>query len=240
MPGPAWRVLAAVLVLCFLSAPRKAASAPEKPGALKPMSDKERDELMARLETNLAKLKSLRTRFVQEKHLAIFAEVVEAKGVLLFRKPDMVRFEMTSPFQSVLIARGRGVSKYERIKGRWRRMKLRNADLVGMITQEIAGWMRGRLRAMGGRYELSALKGKETVIRLRPKSPEFRKHIAAIELGIAPGAKGIATVTIREPGADFTRLRFYDQRHDLALPLALFEGSGEEPAALPALAEKSK
>jgi len=199
--------------------------------------DLSQTELTALLDHMEAELKSVRTmtaEFTQEKHLAIFLDVMKSRGRLFFRRPDAVRFEMLSPFKSVMIASGKSVAKYEFRKGKWEKLKLGSPDVILMVTKEIATWLEGRLRARGDMYEITASKGDSTIIKMTPRHEEFRKFITAIELTMKQDNVRVAVVTIREPGGDFTQMTYVDVKENVELPPAVFDASGAAPKAAPA------
>ncbi len=79
--------------------------------------------LLDRVESDLRDLQSLQTSFEQEKRMAIFVEPVKASGILLFQSPRQLRFEIKTPFHSILVARSGSVARYEYLDNKW--VKLR-------------------------------------------------------------------------------------------------------------------
>jgi outer membrane lipoprotein-sorting protein len=201
---------------------------------MKRLAPAQLEALLTRIENDLSGVKSLFLDFEQEKHLSLLADVVRAKGVCLFVRPNIIRFEITEPFRSVLIAHDRTVAKFEYLDGNWQKLRLPSPDVVLMVTREIASWLKGTLRQQANLYEIAAFEGKKTVIVLTPRAEAMRKHIAAIELQLAEKGSAVATAVIREPGGDFTRIRFVRERRNVDLPDALFDTAGQTPAPLPA------
>ena len=64
----------------------------------------EQADFLARLSKSLGQVKSVRADFTQTKKLAVFKRPVTAKGVLIFERPDRLRWEIRKPFRSILIA----------------------------------------------------------------------------------------------------------------------------------------
>jgi hypothetical protein len=197
------------------------------------LSDAELDALLARLEKELGSIHSLKTEFIQERRLSIFTDPVEAKGVLLFVCPDNVRFEITEPFHSILIAGPSSVANFEFIGGEWKKLSLGSPDSILLVTRQIAEWLQGRFRDEHSLYEISALEGNDTVIVLTPKPEQLKKFITAIELMLTPEKSRIATVTIREPSEDYTHLKFFNQEKDVEGLDQFFTTTGSVPVQLP-------
>jgi outer membrane lipoprotein-sorting protein len=196
------------------------------------LSADELDKLLTVIEKELGTIKSLKTEFIQEKHLSIFSDIIKAKGICLFKAPDLVRFEISEPFQSSLVARQKKVAKFEMIKGKWQKLKLPSRDIILMVTKQIATWLRGRFRDKNGIYDISATVGKDTTIVLIPKDKNFRKNMSAIELVLAKNKKHIAAVRLLEAGGDFTIMKFIKQQRDIELPDEIFSTSGSAPTKI--------
>ena len=223
--------LAMVLALLVATARGREGEAPAEPP--RTLNAPELAALLDRVEGKLGQVHSLRADFVQEKHLSLFTDVVTSEGVLLFVRPNAVRFEMTKPFQSVLIAAGKSVARYEFLDGRWQKMMPGGAAVVRIVTQQIASWLEGKFRAKSDLYEISAADAGGITITLLPRDAKFREFVTAIELALAKEETHFTSVTIREPGGDFTRMLFTHPRHNVELPKQLFDTGGATPPPLP-------
>ncbi|TET35841.1 MAG: outer membrane lipoprotein carrier protein LolA [Planctomycetota bacterium] len=245
MPGRSERkALALALIVLFLigcssivsiGAEEKAEkddSSSEDEKTARSMGGKELGALLDRLEKNLGNLSSLKVSFEQEKHLSIFTDVVKSKGVCVFKKPDKLRFEITEPFQSVVITSGKSVAKYEKMEDEWKKIKSAGAELILKVTGQIASWLQGRFRGKSTLYAISAVQGKTATIVLTPKSKKFRKRISKIELGISADETRITFVTIRESGGDYSTMVFSDEERDAGIEDSLFNTDGDAPAPL--------
>lgn len=196
------------------------------------LQGKELDNLLDRLEKNLGQLRSLKTRFIQNKYLSIFKKPVRSRGVFLFLSPDRVRFEITKPFHSVMIASSASVAKYEWVEGKWKKLKLGNSDLILIVTGQIATWTKGLFRKKKDLYLIEGREGENKKIILTPRDKKFRQHIGAIEVGIAKDEKSLDFVIIRETGGDYTEMLFLDKKQNLNLSKDFFDTDRETPAPL--------
>jgi outer membrane lipoprotein-sorting protein len=219
-------------VHCLLSTALVGRAAEDAAEPLRKLSEQELDSLLDRLEAKLGRVRSLRANFVQEKHLSIFTDVVKSEGVLLFLRPDSVRFEMTKPYQSVLIAAERSVARYEFLDGHWQKMKSEGVTPVRVVTEQIAMWMAGKFRERKDVYGISATADGMVTITLTPRNEKFRQYVTAIELGLNKEESYFSTVTIREPGGDFTRMLFVNPEHNIDLPKQVFDTAGPAPPPL--------
>ena len=244
-------VIAAVALFCFAAfgsgtsaAEGKAAqqdavktvadtSAPgESPAGLPKMSDKDLQSLLDRLENTLGKIRTLEARFVQEKKLSIFRDIVKSEGLLVFQRPDRVRFEITEPFQSAIVTNGKSAARYELVDGAWKKLDAVDAEVMAMVTGQICSWIEGRFREKSDVYEISALASTPVTVVLTPRNERFRKYIEAIELSLAPDETKVTAVTVREPGGDSTVMRFTHERRDRDIPPEVFDVTAAAPVAV--------
>ena len=193
------------------------------------LSPDEQERFLKLVEGNLSTIRSLWTEFLQEKHLEIFTEVVKAKGRCIFQSPDRVRFEFTEPFKSVLIVKDGKLSKYEFLEGKWQKLETGQQQIILMVIDHITSWIRGRFAEKQDVYEIAVEKGDNTRIILSPKNEKFREHIRSIELVLTKEEKGLKQIIIREPGGDYTQITFINEKRNIDIPAAVFDGSGPEP-----------
>jgi hypothetical protein len=192
----------------------------------------ELDALLLRVENDLRDLRSLQTEFVQKKHLSIFVEPVESKGMLLFRRPKDIRFDIIEPFKSTLIVSSGAVARYECAGGKWRKLNSAMNDAFARVTEHLVLWMQGRLREARQVYSIAATAGPEPTIILTPTQPKFKDFIKTIEIRIAFQPTRVAALTIREPNDDYTEIRFASELRNQELPMAYFGVDAPVPAPI--------
>lgn len=197
------------------------------------LSPEELAQLLERTEKEFGKIQSLFTDFIQEKHLEIFARPAVARGRCIFQNPGKMRFEITEPFQSVLIVNDKAVAKYERVEGKWQKLQSSQQQLVLLIIDHITLWLQGRLRGKEEIYAIAAEKGETTKVILTPRNEGFRKHLAAIELVMNRDETGLRQIILREPGQDYTVITFINDRRNLAIPPEVFNTNSPAPPPIP-------
>ena len=92
----------------------------------------------------MAKADTVFSRFVQERHLSLFTEPLRSEGCLCFQKPGRIRWEIISPYKSILVSDGSGVAQFEWADDQWRKFDLGLADALQNVVSQIAGVMEGR------------------------------------------------------------------------------------------------
>lgn len=194
------------------------------------LNESELAALLDELDETFGALTSVRTEFVQEKHLAIFQDVVKCQGILYFEKPGRVRFEIVKPFRSVLIANGKSVAQYEFIGGAWEKLRSGGREGILTITGQIASWLQGQFRQNDDVYAISARRGARTSIVLTPKDQGLAEYIRRIDIALDKSHSRIERLEIHEPSGDYTVIVFTENNHNVELPPGLFRTSGQVPA----------
>ena len=189
-------------------------------------------EVLQKIELNLSEFSSLQTEFVQEKHLSIFSDPVMAKGVLYFKKPQMLRFEITDPYHSILITNGRAVAQYERIDDQWEKLRSGGVGAIQMVTKQISSWLQGKLQQDNNAYTISADAEHPNRVHLVPIDPEFLNHIKRIDITFDQEFQHINEIKLHEPSGDFTRIQFISVQKSIAIPSDAFNTSGRTPEVL--------
>jgi len=168
------RTIASIVVLaCGLVAVAAVNHRPDTRPATRPATQPARDltaaetkKLLAEVSAKLGNVKTVWSRFEQETHISLFAEVVRVKGVCLFAAPDKVRFELVAPFRSVTIVSGKTVGRYEHLAGTWQTVAV-PSTLITTVTSQIAAWLQGRFDDANNTYAITARQSGRTTVILR-------------------------------------------------------------------------
>ena len=86
--------------------------------ALQPVTDPRR--ILEDLQHKMASLESVYFEFTQERQLQLFAEPLRSEGVMLIANPGQIRWETTTPYQSILLGNQKSVAQFEKIDGQWK------------------------------------------------------------------------------------------------------------------------
>lgn len=171
------------------------------------------------------------TRFVQERHLALFAEPLRSEGFLCFQQPGRIRWETLVPYQSILVSDGAGVAQFEYADGHWKKLDLGLGGALQHIVSQIAGVMDGRFARDQRGYTAMVTNGvDELVVTLIPQNETIRKVMASIELHLAANLTATRRIVLRETDGDYTEIIFTGQTVNFEPPAKTFDRSA--PAAL--------
>jgi len=183
----------------------------------------ERNVFLASLKKSLDGVRGIKATFVQERHMEFFMDDLKAEGVCFFEAPDKLRWEISEPFVSILIYNGRDVAKFDMKDSVLRKLSLGNFDVLREVLSQITDWMKGDFSRADGVYNLRVFRGaKNNLLLLEPRSEAYKKAIRTIELTADRETNHITMVVIREPGRDYIRIRFVDEKINQECPVGTF------------------
>ncbi len=224
-PGPALLLLALLLVnLCSVCL---AADVPH----LTPVADPK--PILADLQQKMAALTSVYLEFTQERQLQLFAEPIKSEGVMLIDRPGQIRWETTTPFQSILLGNQKSVAQFEFTDGKWNKLKLGFPQMLKRVMDQMTLLHQGKLDALTSDYTITVATGAVTVISMVPKDDAIRSMLAVLEIHLHPDLSATREVVMREPGNDFTRIIFNREKRGVKFPEKTFDQT--KPAELAAI-----
>lgn len=192
-------------------------------GLYSSLSTDESTALLQSISAHLGAVRSFDANFFQEHHLAMYLDVLKARGVSAFQSPDRFRWELTDPYRSVLIYNRGNVAKFEERNGRMQRVDSGAYDLLRNLMGQMTAWMRGDFKDAQTRFNLRALVGPEYQLELTPKAKEMLQYVRRIEVYLHKDPITIARIVIREPEEDFIEIRFENLHQNSSPADALFD-----------------
>ena len=171
------------------------------------------------------------TRFVQHKRLAMLDIVLESEGMIFFRRPGSVRYEIISPVRSLMIYDGKKVQCYAFSEDKWNLLNNPGATAIGQVLRQIGRWIQGDFDADRKMFELEAVPAEDGggSIHLIPRSKALAEYIQRVEIHVKKVGDNyrVAQVIIRESDVDLTDMRFLQELHNQPIP----EGTFTSPEA---------
>ena len=180
-------------------------------------------ECLKRIEKSQSDHKDFIGKFKQEKHIALFDEVIESGGRFVFRKPNNVRWEYEKPHQSILVIAGDDGQKWTETTRKVEKFKLSDDRGLDAVVKQLFTWFKGEFTKLGDDYEVEIAERSPTKLKMTPKKEIVKKFIASIEVKFGEKDESIATVKITEPGDDYVLYTFSDTKLDSGVKDEEFE-----------------
>ena len=179
--------------------------------------------LLNELKVAAAHTETIKSRFVQEKNLAIFAEKLLSQGNFVYQKPDRLRWELLSPVASGFVLQGSKGERWNSLSQERGHFSVDNDPIMGMIAQQLLAWARVDVDWLQKRYQMEVIATQPISLRLTPNDQGEAGFIDYLQILFSDDRRHIAEVLMMEQGGDSTLLRFTDVQVNSELPGEAFQ-----------------
>lgn len=179
--------------------------------------------ILADLQRKMSTLTSVYLEFEQERHLALFNEPLKSQGVMAIDRPDLIRWETTAPYQSILLGSHKSVAQFEQVEGQWKKLKLGFPQMLKRVMEQMSLMHQGKLDALTADFTLSFATGSVAVVTMVPKDKDVRTMLASLEIRMEPDFSATREVVMNEPGGDKTRILFRREKRAVKFPAGTFD-----------------
>ena len=150
--------------------------------------------------------KSIKTDFVQFKHLDFLANDVKTSGKMFFKAPNLVKWEYTNPYQYTVVFREGELLIND--GGTKSKVDIGNSKLFKKLNQLIVNSIKGNMFSDADftvKFYKSTKYNKAIFI---PKDKKIAAYIASFELLFNKDDSQVYEVKMVEPSQDFTQIIF--------------------------------
>jgi len=166
---------------------------------------------------------TLKSRFLQERRLALFDDVLKMEGYFYYRKPGRVRWEFVDPYASIMLLLEDGrTERFEIAGGRAVKARTDDRQISGEVLTQISLWLKGDFGYAMKNFDVEMHRGANVRLVLRPKSESLASFLSRIEFEIDSRSYVVRTISLWEGENDVTIIRFLDPDIDSLLPDDLF------------------
>jgi len=178
--------------------------------------------ILLRLKTAAEGTRSLSSRFVQEKQLAIFAEKLLSEGRFIYQKPDRLRWELLTPVNSGFVLQGAAGERWNGLSREKTVFRTDQDPLMGMIAKQLLAWARLDTEWLQSRYRIELRSEQPVVFQLFPLDKGEAGLIESLQIRFSSDLVYVETVEMNEQSGDKTLLRFQEVQLNQDLPPAAF------------------
>lgn len=183
------------------------------------MSASEITSFKATVEKEAKNIKSLKTDFVQYKHLDFLSKDIETSGKMYFKQPNMLNWQYTKPYQYSIIFKNNKVFINDQGK---KSTVDANSKMFEKINKMIVGSVSGNMFD-DKEFTIAYFKNKDSyIIRLTPKTASIKKYINQIDLHFPMSDTTVSEVKLTEPSGDFTRIVFKNKQLNAKIDDSIF------------------
>lgn len=163
---------------------------------------------------------SIKSDFVQEKHLSLLADKITSKGKFWFKKENRVRMEYASPTYYLMIINGKNV----RIKDSRtdRSISTGGNKLFEQISRMTADCVQGNVLNNKDFTAKVQENDKQYLLQLTPVAKGMKDFFSSIELLVDKKDLGVAKIVMHEASGDRTEMIFTKKELNAAIPDEMF------------------
>ena len=171
------------------------------------------DALLARIERAFSEVKTIQSRFVQEKELAVFQDKVILKGRMVMENPGRLAWRVEEPVRYAFLLSEKTLQQWDEETGKVQKMSLSSNPAFEIVDSQLRGWFSGRYRELSKDYEV-AVQG-EAPCRLafvpRPSSV-IAKAVRSVTVELREDLRYLRSIEIMDLNGDRTRYSFEETR----------------------------
>ena len=187
----------------------------------KPAGEKER--LFSEIAKAAIKVTTLKSDFVQERHLGMLEDVLISKGRFYYKKQDRLRWELIKPVTSGFAVNGKQAKRWDGKSGRTQRFEVYQVPFIKLFTDQVFAWATADFKQLQKNYKIEILGDAPVDLKLMPMRSQEKEYLAHFRIAFSIDASHVNAVEVHETGGDFTRIRFFNTIINTPLPDTLFD-----------------
>ena len=183
----------------------------------------EKERLFSEIAKAATNVTTLKSDFVQERHLGMLEDVLISKGRFYYKKQDRLRWEVTKPVTSGFAVSGKKAKRWDAKSGRTQTCEVYRVPFIKLFTDQVFAWATADFKQLQKDYIIEVLGDAPVDLKLVPVRSQEKKYLAHFRIAFAADASHVNFVEVHETGGDFTRIRFYNTIINTPLPDTLFD-----------------
>ena len=170
------------------------------------MSSSEIANFKVMIEKESKTIKTIKTDFVQYKHMDFLSKDIETSGKMSFKTPNLLNWQYTKPYTYSIVFKNNKI--YINDQGKKNVIDAGSSKMFEKINKMIVGSISGTMFD-DKEFTISYFKTKDFYItKLIPKTKDIQKYINQIDLYFLLNDVTVSQVKLNEPSGDYTKIFF--------------------------------
>lgn len=154
-------------------------------------------------------IKSLKTDFVQYKHMDFLSKDIETSGKMVFKAPNLLNWQYTKPYQYSIVFKNNKI--YINDQGNKSTVDAKS-KMFEKINKLIVGSVSGNMFD-DNEFTITYFKTKDyNIAKLFPKTATIKKYIKEVNLFFPENESTVTQVKLIEPSGDYTKIVFKNKQ----------------------------
>lgn len=174
------------------------------------LSASEEKAFKAKVQKTAENTKTIVSNFTQSKHLSVLDNEISSEGKLVFKAPNLVKWEYVKPYQNIAVFKDDQLLVTN--EGKKDKIDLSSNKLFRSLNSLIVNSIKGDMFDES-QFDLAYFKYDDAyLVRFVPKDNRMRKFIASFELKFSNTTAEVDEVKLIEPNDDYTLITFQNRK----------------------------
>ncbi len=174
------------------------------------LSPSEQQEFKAKVQKTAQDTRTIVSNFVQTKHIFVLDNVITSEGKLVFKAPNLVRWEYVKPYLNVAIFKDDQLLVNN--EGKRQNIDLGSNKMFRSLNSLIVNSIKGDMFDES-QFELAYFKSDDYyLVKFVPKDKRLKNFIASFELKFSKSSAEVDEVKLIEPNDDYTKITFHNKK----------------------------
>lgn len=153
--------------------------------------------------------------FLQTKHISVLDNVITSEGKLVFKAPNLVKWEYLKPYQNIAIFKDDQLLVNN--EGKKQNIDLGANKMFRSLNSLIVNSIKGDMFDES-QFDLEYFKFDDAfLVKFIPKDKRLKKFIAAFELKFSKTNAEVNEVKLTEPNDDYTLINFQNRQVNISV-----------------------
>lgn len=181
---------------------------PQSEGAFSPW-----EALLSRIERAFSEVKTIQSRFVQEKELSVFQDKVIMKGRMVMENPGRLAWRVEEPVRYAFLLSEKTLQQWDEETGEVQKISLSSNPAFQIVDSQLRGWFSGRYRELSKEYEVAVLGEDPCRLSFVPRpSSVIAKAVRSVTVELREDLRYLRSIEIVDLNGDRTRYSFEETR----------------------------
>ncbi|GAA4775370.1 MULTISPECIES: LolA family protein [Flavobacterium] len=173
------------------------------------MSNSEITNFKAEVTKETKSIKTLKTDFVQYKHMDFLSKDIETSGKMAFKASNLLNWQYTKPYQYSIVFKNNKI--YINDQGNKSTVDAKS-KMFEKINKLIVGSVSGNMFD-DNEFTIVYYKTKDfNIAKLFPKTATIKKYIKEVNLFFPENESTVSQVKLIEPSGDYTKIVFKNKQ----------------------------
>lgn len=185
------------------------------------LSESELKEFKSKVKNTAQNTQTIVSDFTQTKHLFVLDNVITSEGKLVFKAPNLVRWEYVKPYLNVAIFKDDQLLINN--EGKRQNIDLGSNRMFRSLNSLIVNSIKGDMFD-DAQFDMSYFKYDDSyLVKFVPKDKRMKKFIAAFELKFSNATAEVDEIKLVEPNDDYTLITFNNRKLNTKVSDASFK-----------------